>query len=310
MPTFPALDDIVNDGTGLQDLPSDRSLEEVQQEGQYEQPSRSNERVQDNRQWYMVVAEDTPSVSEGARITGQFTPQQVSQNISSNIVEAGGLSRASPIIQWVGGQIRTFTFQARLFSLHTFDDTAERKLEQLEFLMRPSTNLKRPPLVNFYWGNAIPLGFPCFIESLGGVTYDEIRQDRTIRGVTLNITLKKFTQFRIEQVPTTQTERTPIHIVKDGETYEMIALRRYGDPLLGVLLRQRNDRFPMRKKGPKAIADLQSSEEVKLFSVTEMKREDVRPQCHILREDNFIIANNRRRFFNLRSQEVAAIPRK
>jgi len=302
--TIPSLDDIRNDGTGLRDLPSEQSMEEAQV------ASRSSNRVQDVRQWYMVVAETTAFVSEGARITGQFTPQQVSQNISSNIVESGGFSRASPIIQWVGGQTRTFTFQARLFSLHRDDNTAEEKLQELEFLMEPTLTLKRPPLVNFFWGNAIPLGFPCFIESLGGITYDEIRQDQSIRGVTLNITLKRFTQFRIQQVAAQQTERTPVHIVKHGETYEMIAKRRYGDPLIGVILRQRNDRFPMRKKAPKGMADLDVGEEVKLYSINEMKREDVRPQCHVLREDNFITANNRRRFFELRGREVAAIPRK
>ena len=305
--TIPSIDDISNDGTALRDLPSEQSFQDAQND---QSASRSGTKVQDVRQWYMIVAETTAFVSEGARITGQFTPQQVSQNIASNIVEAGGFSRAAPIIQWVGGQIRTFTFQARLFSLHRDDYTAEQKLQQLEFLMEPTLTLKRPPLVNFYWGNAIPSGFPCFIESLGGVTYDEIRQDQSLRGVTLNISLKKFTQFRVEQVAAPQTERTPIHVVKHGETYEMIAKRRYGDPLVGVLLRQRNDRFPMRKKAPKGVADLDTGEEIKLYSINEMKRADVRPQCHVLREDNFISANNRRRFFVIRGQEVAAIPRK
>jgi hypothetical protein len=270
----------------------------------------SSDQIRDVKQWYMIAQEDSPGMSRGYRVTGQFTPQQITQNIGADIAEAGGYSRLSPIIQWVGGKLRTFTFQARLFSGHRDDHTAAEKLAELEYLTEPHGDLGRPPLMTFFWGIAIRDGFSCFVESLGGIRYDEIRDDGSLRGVTLSITLKKWSPFRFEQVVTNQGEQTPTHIVKHGETYEMIAHREYGDPMLGVLLRQMNPRYPMTKKAPKGVADLQPGEEVKIYPIRDLRRKPIRPECHVLKTNNRIAADNRRYFFELRSSEIGTIPRR
>lgn len=261
------------------------------------------------KQWYMIVQEDTPLLSRGHRITGQFTPQQVSRNLGANIVESGGYGRDNPIIQWIGGKLKTWTFQARLFSAHRDDGTAAEKIQELEYLVESHPGLGRPPLVTFFWGTAVPDGFPCFVEDLSP-TYDEIREDGSIRGVTLNITLKKYTEFQFELASPNRAESTPAHVVKHGETYEMIALRRYGDPMLGVLLRQMNPRSPMNSRAPSSVADLQQGDEVKIYPIRDMRRKTIRPLCHVLRTDNAIAADNRRYFFELRSSEIAPLPRK
>jgi hypothetical protein len=297
--------------TSFQDPPGDRRSFEA---NPFEdEPSvlsaNSSEAVRDAKQWYIIIQETTPLVSRGDRVYGQFTPQQVKRNIGAELPEAGGLSRSSPIIQWLGGKIQTFTFQARLFSGYEGDETAAIKLQSLEFLMEAHEGLGRPPLISFFWGIAIPDGFTCFIESLGDITYDELRPDGSIRGVILNITLKRWQPFRFEQVVTNTGERTPTHIAKHGETYEMIAQREYGDPMLGVLLRRMNPRFPMSKKAPKGIADLSPGEEVKIYPHRDMRRISIKPACHVLRTDNRISADNRRYFFELRSTEVGVIPR-
>ena len=270
---------------------------------------RSSNR-RDVRQWYLIVQEGTTLFDRGHRVSGQFTPQQVTKNVGDNIPEAAGYGRMSPIIQWVGGKVETFTFQARLFSEHSGDNTAAEKLAEIEYLRESDVTLGRPPLLSFYWGVAIPDGFPCLIESLGQITYDEIRPDRSLRGVTLNITLKRHTPFTFEQVTTTPTARTPVHIVKHGETYEMIAYDHYGDPMLGVLLRQMNPRSPMTKKAPQAVADLSPGEEVRIYPVRDMKNKPIKPLCHVLRTDNRVAADNRRYFFELRSTQIASLPRK
>jgi hypothetical protein len=263
------------------------------------------------KQWYMIVQEDSGLLTRGTRITGQFTPQQVTQNIGANIAEAGGFSRPSPIIQWAGGQLRNLSMNVRLFSEHREDSTAEVKLRQLEMLVDEyHRELNRPPLVAFFWGVAFPDGIPCMVESLGGVVYDEIRNDGTIRGVTLNVSLKRFTRYIVEQSSIPQLEQTPAHVVAHGETYEMIAYHRYGDPLLGVLLRQMNPRAPMTKQFPTGIADLKQGERVKLYPVQSLKREKIRPLCHVLKQDNYLAADNRRYFFELRSKEKAVLLKK
>lgn len=263
----------------------------------------------DIRPWSFIVQETTRSFIRGARISGQFTPQQVQENIGSNVSEGGGFSRSSPILQWVSGKLRSFTFQARLFSEYAEDDTAERKKATIEALLQRDEELGRPPLLAFFWGNVIPDGFSCVITDIGN-SYDEIRDDGSIRGVTMQITIKQHVPYIVEQIASTSEERTPLHEVKDGESYESIALKYYGDPIFGVLLRQMNPRQPYESWAPSAVADLQAGEKVKIYSKKDITSEKIRPLSPVLRRDNFIASNNRRVFFENRSTIRGIIPKR
>ena len=257
--------------------------------------------------WYLQVEEDTEIFQRGAmRIAGQFIPQQISQKIEAVIGEAGGFARNQPIINWLGGALREVTFQARLFSNHSQDFSARDKLRLLELLMVKHRPLGRPPLVKFTWGDSIQGGMLCLVSSLGGVTYDEVRTDGSIRGVTLNITLKRFQRYRFQQTVAIVPERTPSHIVKDGETYEMIAYRHYNDPMIGVTLRQENPRSPMKKGAPSQVADLTAGDVVKIYNQNELGRP--RPTNHILLQDTYLQQANRDRFVLRRSDKVAMLP--
>jgi hypothetical protein len=150
----------------------------------------------------------------------------------------------------------------------------------------------------------------CFVRSLGGVQYDEIRSDGSIRGVTLQISLVRYTPFRVIRVATSPIEQTPVHVAKAGESYEMIAYRRWGDPMLGVPLRQSNPRFPMSKRAPKDYADLRPGDEVKLIDRKFLTAVPFKPQCHVFDDDNHISADNRRFFFNLRGVKSGVMPRR
>lgn len=270
------------------------------------------DRVRDAVVWHLLILEDTndSDLRAGTRITGQFTAQQFTHNIGANVPEASGFGRSHPLVQWVGGAAETLSFQARLFSEHSEDFTATDKFELLKLMVKPHDPLKRPPLARFYWGNAIPGGMKCMINSIGGVTYDEIRLDGSIRGLVLNITLKRHFPFRVIRITTSPVERTPTHIVKDGETYEMIAYRRWGDPMLGVPLRQQNPRFPMQKWAPKGIADLVRNETIKLYPRRDLDSVPIKPQCHIFDPDNQAAADNRRFYFATRGLKTAVVPKR
>lgn len=271
------------------------------------------DRARDAILWHLLLLEsvDTGGLIEGTRITGQFTPQQFSHNISAEVPEASGFSRSHPLVQWVGGSVESLSFQARLFSEHSEDFTATEKFELLKLMCNKSHEpLKRPPLARFYWGDAIPGGMKCIVQSLGGVNYDEIRPDGSLRGVSLNITLKRYVPFQVTRVTTSPIARTPTHTVRDGETYEMIAYRRWGDPMLGIPLRQQNPRFPMEKWAPRGIADLARNEIIKLYPRRDLDTKPIKPQCHIFDENNQAASDNRRYFFSLRGLKTAVIPRR
>lgn len=269
-------------------------------------------RVRDAKIWHLLVGEDVPTINmrAGDRIYGQFTPQDFTEDLGANVPDAGGFSRSSPLVQWVGGTAETLTFQARLFSEHSDDNTAKDKYEKLKLLRIALPPLNRPPITNFFWGNVFPGGVPCFVQSLGGVRYDEIRSDGSIRGLTLNITLKKITYFRIERTIQSPTEQTPVHVVRDGETYEMIAYRQWGDPLLGVPLRRMNPRFPMEKWAPRALADLSANEQIKLYERSELTKKRIKPESHLFDEDSQVSSDIRRYYFEERGKKTSLLPKR
>lgn len=270
------------------------------------------QRVRDAKLWHLLVYEDTnrPELNMGDRIYGQFTPQDLSHNLGANIAESGGFSRTHPLVQWVGGNAETLTFQARLFSEHANDSTAADKFKVLQLLCQSLQPMNRPPITVFFWGNAFPGGVPCLVESLGGVKYDEIRSDGSIRGLTLSITLKKTVPFLVTRVVESSMERTPLHTVREGETYEMIAKRKYGDPMLGVILRRENPRFPMEKWAPRGLSNLSTNEQIKLYDRSDITKNRIKPQSHIFDPDDQIASDNRRYFFEKRGYKTALLPRK
>jgi len=266
-------------------------------------------KVIDTKLWYLMIEEDIYSgeLKAGTKITGQFTPTNVRLNFGANIIEGGGFGRTNPIIQWVGGTLDEISFQARLFSDTKDDTSAEEKFELLQLLLKAHQPLGRPPLTRFFWGNAINGGMLCFVSQLNA-ELDEIREDGSQKGMTIDITLKKFTQYTVDRTAAAPMERTPIHNVRANETYEMIALRRYGNALLGVSLRQQNPRFPMKKWAPKGYADLAAGETIKLYPKNDLIR--VRPESHILSDEDQISLDNKRYVFTLRSHKRGLIPRK
>jgi hypothetical protein len=262
--------------------------------------------------WHLLLMEDVADaeLSVGDIIQGQYQPQNVNHTLGSTIAEAGGFSRANPLIQWVGGALETLTFEARLFSLHRNDQTARDKLETLKILRTPCQPMGRPPLTRFFWGDLIPGGMPCFVESIGGVQYDEIRSDGSIRGATLSISLKRFTPFTIERTTTSPVERTPTHVVRSGETYEMIAMRHWGDPMLGIPLRQQNPRYPMEKWAPKSLTDLSVGETIKLYPRRDLDQSKAKSLSHIFDTNNRSSADLRRYYFMKLAAKVAVIPKR
>lgn len=269
-------------------------------------------KIRDAKVWHLLVQEDAPTANlrQGDRIYGQFTPQDMTHQLGANVPEAGGFSRTNPLVQWVGGSVETLTFQARLFSEHSQDQTAAKKLSILKKLRESLPPMNRPPITTFFWGQAFPGGIRCLVESLGGVKYDEIRPDGTLRGVTLSITLKKVTYHNFVRNVESPVEQTPRHTVREGETYEMIALRRWGDPMFGVPLRQMNPRFPMEKWAPEGFADLQPNEQIKLYDRNELTKEPIRPTCHLFNPNDLVSSDIRRYYFQERGRLASLMPRR
>jgi hypothetical protein len=211
-------------------------------------------------------------------IVGQFIPQSVSKTVAADIAVGKSVNRDYPILQWISGELEEISFQAKLWATDSTDSVEERLL-RLENLVRRNSDLKRPPVCCFAWGGLETLQMDCLVKSIGGVTYDEIRDDGTFRGATLSITLMRYeeVQWKVTD-PSVPEKFTRIRRAKRGDTYEALAQDEYGNPLLGVLLRQLNPRTPGM-----LLADLRPRDPVHVYPEEHLLTLPVQPEFHAFR---------------------------
>ena len=196
----------------------------------------------------------------GNVVSGDFEPQNVTKNVSSTYTETFALGRQSPIMQFLHGNVETLSFEGRFFldpnvligipfvgGIGSQDEpTPEDKLETLLDFTRVDAVLRRPPIVTLYIGDEDTFVDQAIIESISNIRYDRPLPGGGVRGVTFTVNLKKFTPFKFEIVP---PARTRYHKVKEGEYYELLAVREYNSPLMGSVIRHENPKLQVPKPG-------------------------------------------------------------
>jgi len=235
-------------------------------------------------------------------IVGQFIPQDMTKTVSARIEAGESVNRDYPILQWICGEVEEVTFKAKLWATDCMDTTVEERLARLEGLVRRNSDLKRPPICGFCWGSLGTLQMmDCLVKSIGGVVYDEVREDGSFRGASLQITLLRYEapDWTVTD-PTTPEKMTRIRRAKRGDTYESIARAEYGNALLGVLLRQLN---PRTLGMP--LATLRVGDGVHIYPEEYLYAMAVQPQFHGFRSGpgNERAEENRRRLLVLRNKD-------
>jgi hypothetical protein len=238
----------------------------------------------------------------GQVITGQFAPQNYTENAGAKIPEVSTVNNQEPFPQWVGGEGETISYSARIFQV---DPTVSVRdsVELLKNATKKDAKLNRAPIFTFTWGTEI--AFRCFVVSVGGVRYDEITDTGEIRGASFTVALRKISkdisQFSLLQGASygTATEQFKtglstirkalgidvkggsIHTkgktirAKEGDTFESIAQQEYGSAILGDILR--------RAQPDKA--DLQPGDTVDLVDDVEVFQIEVTPQSVALQDN-------------------------
>jgi len=231
-------------------------------------------------------------LDRGVTIVGQFIPQGVTKTVEGSIAQAGSQNAQFPILQWTSGELEVITFSARLWATDSTDFSVEDRLDALENLVKRQEDLDRPPVCTFAWGDVSSLVVDGLVKAIGRSTYDEIRNDGTLRGVSLQITLWRYEPLEFTVTDPALPERmTRIRRAKQADTYESIALDEYGNPLLGVLLRQLNPRIPGME-----LADLKAKDPVHVYPEDYLVTLPVEPEFHGFRTgEGYETAEERRR---------------
>lgn len=233
--------------------------------------------------------------------TGQFVAENVVENVGIRQGETTSPGQQTPLIQFGSGEAETVNFRARIFRTSPvqgalFDalsnpvgtafgvlsgtagpiignGSVKDQIELLKTFARKNEELGRNERLILEIGTE--LSFEVFLRSVGGIAYDDIRSDGTIRGASFELQFVKIKPENISEqagVSTAAKIKTILGVVttvaggisainaprrdklinipggslhtidkflpaKAGDTYEKIAASEYGNPMLGVILR-------------------------------------------------------------------------
>lgn len=186
------------------------------------------------RVWHMLN-KDT-----GQLVSGQFEPDSVNEARGSVYSERFTLNRKKAIIQFLHGKTPTVQFAGTFFNesilgpLPLFGDT-RKNLQTLQDWSERDPLLGRPPVVTFWIGDSW-ISIDAVIEDVNS-DYMKPGFLGAFKGANYSVSLREFTPFDINAVAAFDTR---FHKAKQGEYYELIAEREYKEPLIGVVIRQRN----------------------------------------------------------------------
>jgi len=106
--------------------------------------------------------------------------------------------------------------------------------------------LMRPPVLHFWVGDYTLKIDNCILESLSGITYHDFRDDGSPREISFTVNLREYTEFSLLVEAGGETR---YHRAKEHDYYERITEREYGDPMLGVVIRDRHPTKPNLEVG-------------------------------------------------------------
>jgi len=262
---------------------------------------------------------------------GQYRAEGLTEQVGARISDKGALNKQDTEKVWLGGEPGTISFVTRVWATSR-TKSVRSSVEQLRSFTKRDDKLKRAPL--FVFTSGVDLRFNVFVKSVGGIAYDNPRQDGTIRGATFQMTM-----LIVDDIPTEQTTMSlstlvqtglglitasaaykslssfifvpggSLHlkgkkiIIKDGQTFEHIAQQEYGDASVGDILRRiyyNNPRNTIKNS-------LEVGDYIDLVDDSEIFSLKVTPQSIALKDD-IVNVENIKNQFELRSGERKIYP--
>ena len=169
-------------------------------------------------------------------VQGQFPPNATGREVGGNWVELASLNRQHPILQWLTGTVEKVQVESMFFRKDQFDEAPQKKLNQIIEWTRRQPSQGRPPILQFVLGDGSAVNFPCVLVKVDGIEYSTPHLFGGIQQVKFRMELWRYQEFDITSEQVTDTR---YHRVKEGEYYELIAQREYGNALLGDAIRKR-----------------------------------------------------------------------
>jgi len=258
--------------------------------------------------------------SPNTEFKGQFIAEDLTENVGSRVAENQALNQSETDKKYLSGDTETITFRTRIWATSSIKNVKE-SIEKLKSFARRRDDLKRAPIFTFTAGTEIQC--LCFVRSVGGIRYANPRSDGTIRGAEFTVTLTKIEELQeprqglsiaslvktglgivsaaagiVSSLGKINIPGGSLHtkgkqvIVKQGQDFEHIAQREYGDALVGDILRRAHYNKPLSQiKQALEIGDvIDLVDENEIFGIA------VTPQSVPLIDDTVRLTNIKNHF--------------
>lgn len=187
-------------------------------------------------------------------IVGQFPANRVQLgNVGSNWAEIQGLNRQTAYLQFLNGKTRTLSIEGEFFA---HDITGKKPVSRIEELIKwteVDPLLRRPPLLSFSLGDGLGLQKDVLLTGLDDIEYSIPNGLGGIRRVSFTMNFKLADRSLLAAADQGRADEevvdTRYAFAGEDDYYELLALEEYGDPMLGVIVRQRHPSQPLLKVG-------------------------------------------------------------
>lgn len=209
------------------------------------------------------------NLDTGEHMRGQFHAEGLTHGgVGGVYSQRWSLNRAHPIVQFVHGDSETYSFTGR-FHATTSAEEAETQLETLKLWARREEAFERPPVLEFWAGNGHAFFTQCVLESLADITYDRPTALGSVRQVTFTVNLLQYVEYSLDGPVIGDTR---YHRTRQGDYFELVAVREYGDAKFGDVIRKRHPE----------TANPQIGDVIKLPHISKIRREKVEPKSYPL----------------------------
>ena len=184
------------------------------------------------------------SLDDRTRVEGQYPLRDgVAVSLGSSIPEASRVGFQDPVVQWINGTARTFSFRATFFARHK-DEDVKRQLDKLEMLATYDSRYGRNHICIFTYGKVYTE--IVLIRNLDP-TVGPLRDDGTARNIDFSFQLVRYKPFSQKALdPSAPAKESYLRVASaPEESYEALARAYYGDPMLGDRLRKRHPEMPL-----------------------------------------------------------------
>jgi len=228
----------------------------------------------------------------------QFPIGDVQFSVGGTLSEQPRFGFQDALLNWTHGRSKTVNFTTTLFARDESEGVlVQELLRELEDLSQKDDELGRTPICQFSLGSSI--SEVCLVEIVDPTVVTTLRNGQP-REVRCAITLRKYVPFSQKQIDPTRPVKESFLLVASAaeQSYEAIARRYYGDPMLGDRLRKRHQAYP--------FAPLVGMV-VKVPAKAIVLQEAVEPASHILSLTDADAVDNFERILDDRSARTVSL---